>query len=111
MTDPVVARDFRSHFVSREAAILRSTLDGQSITLGQFPQKVVSLYLHHQVRSTFEIEAEMDVAGECGFDSGPREILQCRFTARADYQIKAHQGNDGNYDDALQQILFLHDKN
>jgi hypothetical protein len=51
------------------------------------------------MRSTFEIQAEMNVIGEICFDSGPLEVRHVRPAAmRPQHNVQANYGNDADDD-------------
>jgi len=50
----------------------------------------------------------MDIRRHGGLDTRPREILECRAAAGADYEIQTHQSYDSDNDCAVKEVLFLH---
>src|ERR1041384_1791942 len=61
------------------------------------------------MRSTFEIETEMNVVCQIGLDAAPRKVLQPRPPAvRTENDIDPEDRDDSDNDRALEQVLLLH---
>ena len=80
-----------------EPGVLGSVLSGDRIFFGKLLKEILNLHPHDQVRSAFQIQAEMNVIREIGFDTRRGKVVSMRAApVRSNDYIEPGQGNDGD---------------
>src|SRR5690349_23484306 len=105
----IAAACFGSYIFDVESRFLRDQLCRGRAIFSQALEIILDLHAHDEMRSAFEIETEMNVVCQIGFESAPGKVLCARAPAVwTNNNIDSHDRDDGDNDRALQQVLLLH---